>query len=77
MQIRGWVGHSETQQSTGLVRANARFRCPLPILRKAGDWSEWVRFFLQAVIEQARENAAKMRDILALYDEMKARIVEN
>lgn len=41
-----------------------------------GDWSNWVAFFLRAVIEQAHENASKVREILALYDAMKARVVE-
>lgn len=40
------------------------------------DWSGWIAFFLGAVIEQARENAAKVRAILALYDEMKTRVVD-
>lgn len=47
----------------------------LSAISDAGDWSGWLRFFLSAVIEQAQENASKVRAILALYDEMKARIV--
>ena len=40
------------------------------------DWNGWIEFFLQAVIEQAKENATKVRSILTLYDEMKRRVEE-
>lgn len=39
------------------------------------DWTGWCRFFLDAVEKQARENEAKTRRILALYDERKRWIV--
>ena len=35
------------------------------------DWNGWITFFLRAVIHQARENSAKARRILALYERMK------
>jgi Fic family protein len=35
------------------------------------DWTGWCQFFLQALEKQARENEAKARRILALYEEKK------
>ena len=40
------------------------------------DWTGWVAFFLDAVREQALANAERVRDILALYERMKQRLVE-
>ena len=39
-------------------------------------WTNWIRFFLQGIIAQAEQNIEKTRGIIKLYDEMKARIVE-
>lgn len=41
-----------------------------------GDWDGWIRFFLGAVIEQARDNTAKAKMILALYEQMKQKVPE-
>ncbi len=41
-----------------------------------GDWNGWIRFFLRAIIEQARDNTAKARAILALYESMKQEVPE-
>lgn len=38
------------------------------------DWDGWIEFFLQAVIEQARENSAKVHNILQLYEGMKQQV---
>jgi Fic family protein len=38
------------------------------------NWESWITFFLGAVIEQARNNAAKATEILNLYDEMKTKV---
>ena len=35
------------------------------------DWIGWIRFFLEAVVEQAKVNSEKARGISNLYDEMK------
>lgn len=40
------------------------------------SWTRWLAFFLQAVNEQAGENAAKAREIIALYEKMKTRVIE-
>ena len=41
-----------------------------------GAWTKWCIFFLQAIREQAEENQQKARDILKLYEEMKAKFVD-
>jgi len=41
-----------------------------------GDWTGWVAFFLTALIEQARDNEAKAKTILDLYQTKKDWILE-
>ena len=38
------------------------------------DWTDWCRFFLQAMKSQAEDNLRKAEGIIDLYDEMKSRI---
>lgn len=38
------------------------------------DWSGWIRFFLTAVIEQAKNNSKKAKAILTLYERMKTKV---
>lgn len=38
------------------------------------DWSGWIRFFLTAVIEQAKNNSKKAKAILTLYERMKTEV---
>jgi Fic family protein len=45
-------------------------------ISQGGDWNGWIEFFLDAVVEQATGNTAKVRAMLALYDQMKRRITE-
>jgi Fic family protein len=45
-------------------------------ISQGGDWNGWIEFFLDAVVEQARDNAAKVRAMLTLYERMKRRITE-
>lgn len=40
------------------------------------DWSGWIEFFLQAVVQQAGENERKAREILALYNQVVKRVVD-
>ena len=40
------------------------------------DWTGWCEFFLRAIQRQAVQNAAKAREILALYDSRKEWVVE-
>ena len=40
------------------------------------DWTGWCEFFLQALERQARENEAKTRRVLTLYEEKKGWMVK-
>ncbi|RYH32051.1 MAG: Fic family protein, partial [Alcaligenaceae bacterium] len=40
------------------------------------DWTGWCEFFLKAIEAQANENMGKVRQILALYDELKLKVVD-
>lgn len=48
----------------------------LQSISRTGDYAAWVRFFLTAVIEQARENTQKARSIHDLYGEMKQELTQ-
>jgi Fic family protein len=39
-------------------------------------WSRWIEFFLKALDEQARRNAAKAVSSMALYEKLKTRVIE-
>ncbi len=41
-----------------------------------GDWTGWIEFFLDAIVAQARANTEKVRQIMALYEDMKRRVTE-
>ena len=38
------------------------------------DWDSWIEFFLSAVMQQAKSNSFKVKQIMNLYDSMKERI---
>lgn len=44
--------------------------------RKEAAWDDWIAFFLTALIEQAKRNASKAREILTLYKRMKVQVLE-
>lgn len=46
-----------------------------PLGREEGAWVRWIRFFLEAVAEQAARNTAKARAILALYTRLKDEVI--
>ena len=48
----------------------------LRTVSQQGDWDGWIRFFLTAVVDQAKENSRKAQSILGLYEHMKQRVVE-
>jgi Fic family protein len=45
-------------------------------ISQEGDWTSWLEFFLDAIVEQATANSTKVRQILELYERMKQRITE-
>lgn len=40
-------------------------------ISRKSDWTGWIEFFLRAVIEQARTNTQRAKEIMGLYAEMK------
>ena len=40
------------------------------------NWEGWISFFLQAVVEQSKENIIKAKRIISLYEQKKQRITE-
>ena len=46
----------------------------LRAVSRAGAWTEWCCFFLEAVIAQAKENREKAEAMLALYQEMTEKV---
>lgn len=45
-------------------------------ISKNDNWDDWITFFLQAVIEQSKENIIKAKKIIGLYEQKKQRITE-
>jgi len=39
-------------------------------------WNDWIQFFLTALETQARRNADKARDIKALYEKLKGKVID-
>ena len=39
-------------------------------------WNEWIAFFLDAILSQARDNAGKAGAVLDLYESMKIRVID-
>lgn len=48
----------------------------LKAISAEGDWNGWIAFFLRAIAHQARDNAKRVKAIMALYEQMKGRIHE-
>lgn len=45
-------------------------------ISQEGDWNGWIEFFLKAITVQAKQNSARVKAIMVLYDSMKLRIHE-
>jgi Fic family protein len=43
---------------------------------RSGAWNEWIEFFLRALDEQARKNAAKARATMNCYAKLKQRLID-
>lgn len=73
---RGLLGQPMFYLSGYLEAHRDEYYHRLGAISRERDWAGWIAFFLRAVIEQARENATRVKEILALYDTMKARVVD-
>ncbi|MFH1613166.1 MAG: Fic/DOC family N-terminal domain-containing protein [bacterium] len=45
-------------------------------ISKNNNWENWISFFLQAVLEQAKKNIEKAEKIINLYEQKKQRIMD-
>ncbi|MBF0488745.1 MAG: Fic family protein [Nitrospirae bacterium] len=45
------------------------------ICRTEAGWNDWIRFFLNAIVAQSEWNVVKAQKIIALYEELKERII--
>jgi Fic family protein len=57
--------------SAYLERHRSEYYTRLRAVTAERDWNGWIKFFLEAVISQAKENTEKARDIQVLYKTMK------
>ena len=48
----------------------------LGAISREGDWTGWISFFLRAVIAQARDNNRRVKEIMALYEQVKDQVRE-
>lgn len=55
---------------------NEEYYTRLQAISQQRDWAGWIEFFLTAVTRQASNNLQKVRQTLALYEEMKIKIAE-
>lgn len=60
--------------SSYLERNRDEYYRRLQHISENGDWNGWIEFFLKAVIEQSESNSARVKAIMALYEEMKIEI---
>jgi Fic family protein len=54
-----------------LTRNREVYYAKLRAVSEQGDWNGWIAFFLQAVIEQAKESLERVEKLQSLYLEMK------
>lgn len=57
-----------------LEKNRSEYYARLKAISAEGDWTGWIIFYLNAVIQQARNNNLKTRQIIKLYDDTKNRI---
>jgi Fic family protein len=48
----------------------------LKSISDTGNWEHWIKYFMEAIIHQSKENTIKVKSILDLYEEMKEQIIE-
>ena len=76
LHSKGMLCHPSFYLSAYLEHHRDNYYSHLRGISQKGGWVEWLRFFLTAVIEQAKDNLARIQLILNLYEEMKAQIAE-
>ncbi len=73
---RGLISRPMFYMSAYLEAHRSEYYDHLLAVSRDGDWTGWCAFFLRGVREQAEDNLAKARAILALYERLKPKILE-
>jgi len=76
LYARGLLGSPTFYMSGYFERRRDAYVKRLRAVSSDGAWTEWCRFYLDGVAEQAAENERKVRAILALYERTKDVIVD-
>ncbi|SDH56223.1 hypothetical protein SAMN05428952_10183 [Nitrosomonas sp. Nm132] len=62
---------------SGYLEAHCKiYHKRLRAVSRDGAWTAWCIFFLEGIIQQSAENEQKARAILALYEQVKNRVVD-
>lgn len=73
---RALIGSPSFYMSGFFERHRDEYIERLRAVSDAEAWTEWCRFFLDGVTDQAAENEHKVRAILALYERVKVAIID-
>jgi Fic family protein len=73
---RGLLGSPSFYMSGYFERHRDAYIDRLRAVSSDDAWTEWCRFFLDGVADQAGENERKVRAILALYERVKVDIID-
>ena len=60
--------------SSYLEQHRSEYYARLKAISAEGDWTGWIIFYLRAVVEQAKVNNSRVRDIIKLYERTKEEI---
>jgi Fic family protein len=60
-----------------LERHRSDYYDALKDITDSGSWTNWIRFFLNAIVVQAEKNIQKTREIINLYETVKLEIVNS
>ncbi|TVR94284.1 MAG: Fic family protein [Trueperaceae bacterium] len=73
---RGLLGKANFYMSAYFERHRDAYIEGLRAMSSHDAWTEWCRFFLDGVADQAGENERRVRAMLALYERVKVDIVD-
>ncbi len=73
---RGLLSSPDFYMSGYLEANRLEYQERLRAVSRDGDWTGWCGFFLRGIRQQAAENEAKAREMLALYGRAKSQVAE-
>ena len=76
LHSKGLIGGPHFYISAYFEEHRDQYYARLRAVSEYDDWTGWCAFFLTALRTQAAENEAKARGILALYDNVKTRVLD-